>query len=502
MKHLDDETKMMGSNRPGGGGQFTFDDLPTVLRENVRRLDWEKPMPVQESVIPLFLKGRDLVVQSRTGSGKTGAFLLPMFMKIDAAAADVQGLVLVPTRELAEQVKNVVAELSKGTGIRYVAVYGGVSYRPQIEAFRNNVHVVVATPGRMIDHLLSNRVSLNGLKFLVFDEADEMLSMGFYESMVKILSFIPRRRHTTLFSATIPPGVVSLAKKFTHDPEHVSLSSDIMHIEEVDHVYYVVDAMRKDRSLLKVIEMENPEGALIFCNTKSEVEYLGKFLQNFGYDADYSSGDLSQKERQNVMGRIREGRLRFLVATDIAARGIDITELGHIVLYDLPQAHDDYIHRAGRTGRAGAGGVAISFVSMLEEAEIKKRAQLNNIELVKKELPSDEEVEGKVAERLRVMLEEKYRSLPNSRRERLRRFIPLVKDLAGGAGTVENEMDVVAMLFDTFYQDTLHKPLYPHETERPVTSRAPKPRGRSGRGPSGGRRGSSDRRPTRRKRSR
>jgi ATP-dependent RNA helicase DeaD len=435
-------------------------------------------MRVQAIAIPRFLEGKDMVVQSRTGSGKTGAFLIPICMGIDVEKECAQALILVPTRELAEQVNAVARDLVKGTGIRHVAVYGGVSYGPQIQAFRERTHLVIATPGRMIDHLMRNRVSLNGLKYLVFDEADEMLSMGFYESMVKILSFVPERRSTTLFSATIPPGVASLAKRFTRDPVHLSLSTDTRHVEEVDHLYYVVDRMRKDRSLLKIIEMENPEAALIFCNTKAEVEYLGKFLQNFGYDADYLSGDLTQKRRDEVMRLIREGKLRFLVATDIAARGIDISELGYVILYDLPQAYEDYIHRAGRTGRAGESGCAISLVSDMEEVDLKLRAQTDNLTLVRRELPGDSEVEAKVAERLRVMLEEKYRSLPNSIRERLERFIPLSKELAGG----EEEMHVVAMLFDMFYQDMLHKPLYPRERAnvREPRARRSRPGKRSG----------------------
>ncbi len=472
-----DLRKEKGSDGETGVKTFQFDNLPSKLRENIRRLGWEKPMPVQSIVIPYLLEKRDIVVQSRTGSGKTGAFILPMVMDIDRDADYVQGLVLVPTRELAEQLTKVLAEITQGTGVRYVAVYGGVGYGPQIEAFKNRVQIIIATPGRMIDHLIRDRVSLSKLRYLIFDEADEMLSMGFYESMMKIMSFIPERRLTALFSATIPPGVAALAQRFTNNPENISLSSDVMHVEEVDHVYYVVDPMRKDRSLLRIIEMENPQAALIFCNTKAEVEYLAKFLQNFGYDADFLTSDLSQKNRQEVMQHIRKGQLRFLVSTDVAARGIDISELGYVIVYDLPQAHGDYVHRAGRTGRAGEGGFAISLVSYIEEVDLKKRAKMNNLSLVKRELPSDEDVEQRVDERIRVMLEEKYRSLPNSIRQRLRRFIPLSKKLAGG----EEEMHVVAMMFDSFYQETLHKPLYPYERATTRTRRRPGSTERSGR---------------------
>ncbi len=500
---------------------FSFDELSGTLKKNVESLEWKTPMPVQERVVPLMVEKKDIVVQSRTGSGKTGAFAIPLCRLVDPDCDDVQGLVLVPTRELAEQVCGVVRDLTRGTGIRSVAVYGGAAYGPQIDAFNKNVHIVVATPGRMIDHLMSRRVSLKRLRCLVLDEADEMLSMGFYQSMLKILSFVPEKRQTTLFSATIPPSVASLAMRFTRNAEQVSLSTDMLHVEEVDHVYYVVDPMYKDRALLKLIEIDNLESALVFCNTKREAEYLGTFLQNFGYDGDFLSGDLSQKERDKVMGRLREGKLRFLVATDVAARGIDISNLGYVILYNLPQAHDHYIHRAGRTGRAGEGGMAISLVSIIEELELKKRAKSFNINLVKNELPTDEELEAKVAARLRVMLEEKFRGLGNLERERLGRFIPLARSLSSDKETAGSELshadlhsgdpvNIIAMLFDRFYQDTLHKPLFPREDKvdrAPVESQRQRKKSHGqgnrghGRKPSESGRSSRGRRPGRKPRS-
>ena len=477
---------------PTGGKEFAFDQLPETLRRNVAKLGWKEPLPVQAQVIPDFLAGRDLVVQSRTGSGKTGAFGLPICQHLDPAVDEVQALILTPTRELAEQIHRVLRDLAEGLDLRTVAVYGGTAYGPQIEAFKGKVQVIVATPGRIIDHLESNRLNLKKLRILIFDEADEMLSIGFYQSMIKILSYVPDDRQTALFSATIPHGVAVLAERFTTDPVHHSLSGDSLHVTEVDHTYYVVEPMEKDRVLLKIIEMENPEAALIFCNTKREVEYLGNLLPNFGYDGDFISGDLSQAERDKVMQRIRAGQLRFLVATDVAARGIDISDLGYVILYNLPQAHDHYIHRAGRTGRAGESGKAISFVSPREEIELKKRAAETGLNLVKKEVPSDEELERKVSQRLGVMLREKYRSLYKSEKERLQRFIPLVRKI----GDHDESVRVVAMLFDRFYQETLHQPLYLREKlagEGPP----PKERSRKGRGREGGRSRGGERRPPR-----
>ncbi|MBU0755617.1 MAG: DEAD/DEAH box helicase, partial [Planctomycetes bacterium] len=312
-----DQEKAIPDNKDENRGKptFRFSDLPEVLRKNVERLGWREPLSVQENVVPLLIEGKDVVVQSRTGSGKTGAFVLPMCMRVDASRDDVQGLILVPTRELAEQVFGVLQELSRDMALRSVVIYGGSAYGPQLEAFRQKVHIVVGTPGRIIDHLTSKKLSLSTLRFFVLDEADEMLSMGFYPSITKILAHLPDLVQTGLLSATLPPGVLSLASRFTRNPESVLLSSDILHVEEVEHIYYVEDAMYKDRALLKIIEMENPEAALIFCNTKREVEYLGTFLQNFGYDGAYLSSDLSQAERNKVMNRVRKGQLRFLVAT-------------------------------------------------------------------------------------------------------------------------------------------------------------------------------------------
>ncbi len=473
-------------------GEFSFRDLPPSLARNVTRMGWKEPMPVQARAIPPLLEGRDVVVQSRTGSGKTGAFGIPLVLGVDPEKDQVQGLVLVPTRELAEQVHQVIQDLSAGTGIRTVAVYGGVGYGPQIEAFEKKVHIVVATPGRLIDHLSSRRLSLKGVRLLVLDEADEMLSMGFFPSMVRILRYLPEDRQTALFSATIPRSVQALVRRFTTDPVELFLSSDVLHVEEVEHVYYVVDAMEKDRTLLKLIEMDNPPSALIFCNTKKETEYLGAFLQNFGYDGDYLSGDLSQKERDRVMKALREGKLRFLVATDVAARGIDISDLEYVVLYSLPQAHENYIHRAGRTGRAGGGGVAVSLVSPLEELELQKRARQFGLKLLKKEPPTEEDVQRKVAERVRVMLEERFRDLTRMDQERIGRFLPLAKEM----GRMEKGPDLVAMLLDRFYRETLRGPLLPPEERVSVEEKEKVQRQGRGRGGRSGasRRGSRGRR--------
>jgi ATP-dependent RNA helicase DeaD len=313
--------------------QVTMADLPQALRLAVTRGGWSELMPVQARAIPYLLAGRDLLVQSRTGSGKTGAFILPILDRIDPAQPTCQALVLAPTRELARQVAEEARILGGGTGMRTAVVYGGVAYGPQIQAFREGAHLVVGTPGRILDHLLKRNLSLGDLRILVFDEADRMLSMGFYPDMKAIQRHLPSRRvQGCMFSATFPAHVRRLADEFLHQPGFLSLSRDHVHVTDVEHVYYVVPRMDKDRSLVRIIEVENPPSALIFCNTRARVDYVTAVLQRFGYDADELSSDLTQKAREEIMARTRQGALRFLVATDVASRGIDLPDLTHVIL--------------------------------------------------------------------------------------------------------------------------------------------------------------------------
>ncbi|MBN1999467.1 DEAD/DEAH box helicase, partial [candidate division KSB1 bacterium] len=333
---------------------MTLEQLPESLRKAASHAGWTHLMPVQARTIPYQLAGRNVMVQARTGSGKTGAFLLPMLEQLDPAQKKCQALILVPTRELARQTGNEAEILFRDSGLVTVTVYGGVGYAPQIKALKEGANIVVATPGRALDHLLKGTLSLDFLKTLIFDEADRMLSMGFYPDMKKIQNYLPKRiLYTSMFSATFPKHVIYTAHEFMHNPEFLSLSEDHTHVLETEHVYYIVPDMDKDRSLVRFIEVENPATAIIFCNTKSEVNYVATVLQRFGYDADQLSADLSQNEREKVMERVRKGVLRFLVATDVAARGIDIPDLSHVIQYEPPEDFEVYIHRAGRTGRAG-----------------------------------------------------------------------------------------------------------------------------------------------------
>jgi ATP-dependent RNA helicase DeaD len=428
-------------------------DLPRPLREAAARAGWSELMPVQAKAIPYLRAGRDLMVQSRTGSGKTGAFLLPILEQVNPKQAACQALVLAPTRELARQVAAQAEVLGGAMGVRTAVVYGGVAYGPQLEAFRRGAHLVVGTPGRILDHLLKRHLSLKDLRVLVFDEADRMLSMGFYPDMRAIQRHLPRQRiQGCMFSATFTGRVMRLAGVFLREPEFLSLSRDHVHVTDVDHVYYVVPRMDKDRSLVRIIEVENPPSALIFCNTKVRVHYLTTVLQRFGYDADELSSDLSQKQREKIMAQVRKGQLRFLVATDVAARGIDLPELSHVIIYEPPDNPELYIHRAGRTGRAGGGGVAISLVDVLEQLELDRIAKRYGIEMEEWPLPADEDVEAIVSQRVTALLEARLRDQDQITRERQERFEPLVRDLVES----KEGQALLTMLVDEYYQKALH----------------------------------------------
>lgn len=428
-----------------------IETLPEKLRVAVKSMGWPSLMQVQQKAIPYLLNGMDLIVQSRTGSGKTGAFLLPLFNILDENLRAPQALILSPTRELARQIHEEFEKLRGDHQFSSVVIYGGVKYEPQIKALRDGAQVVIGTPGRVLDHIQQGRLILDDLKMMVFDEADEMLSMGFYPDMLKLRRHLPENRQSCMFSATIPQRVKYLSSQFLNAPGFLSLSTGNISVDTIEHRYYRCERMEKDRILARIIEMENPESAIIFANTKRDVEYLDQFLKNYGFDADSISGNLTQAAREKVMKKIRDNRLRFLVATDVAARGIDITDLSHVIMYDLPQDHEYYVHRAGRTARAGKTGTAIVLISIEEQRTLLAIGQRYGIPMTQHDVPSEEDVAHRVTDRLTVVLESTYRDKSNLNRERLERFLPLVKDLAN------EEPELLAMLLDDLYHETLHK---------------------------------------------
>ena len=434
--------------------ETTLSQLPEPLQEAAGRAGWTELMPVQEKTIPTFLNGVDIMVQSRTGSGKTGAFLLPIMHRVNVDKKACQALVLDPTRELAVQVAREAEVLAGETGFQTAAVYGGASINAQIDRLKAGAHLVVGTPGRILDHLERGTLSLKEVEILVFDEADRMLSIGFYPDMKDIQRYLPKGRklNTLMFSATYPPHVMRLADQFMTEPKLLSLSRESVHVVDIPHIYYPCPPMEKDRALIRIIEIENPASAIIFCNTKDHVHYVAGVLKNFGYDADELSGDLSQSKREKVLARVREKSLRFLVATDVAARGIDIHELSHVIMYEPPEDHEVYIHRAGRTGRAGAGGEVVTMVDVIQELELKKIASQYGIELEKRDMPTDSDMQRVVAARARVMLENRLRKTDSLTRERMNRFVPLIRELASDDGDIL----LAAQLVDEYYQKEMH----------------------------------------------
>jgi len=351
-------------------------------------LGYEEPTPIQREAIPPLLAGRDLLGQAATGTGKTAAFALPMLQQLaadrpgDGARDGVSALVLVPTRELAMQVSEAVHRYGKGLGARVLAVYGGASMDQQLRALRRGVDVVVATPGRALDHIRRGALSLERLRVLVLDEADEMLDMGFEEDLQAILDATPAERQTALFSATMPPRIRALAGAHLGDPVTVTIAREPMAagtIPKVRQVAYIVPRAYKMATLGRVLDMEAPTSALVFCRTRTEVDELTETLNARGYRAEALHGGMSQEQRDRVMKKFRSGASDLLIATDVAARGLDIQQLSHVVNYDVPSAPEAYVHRIGRTGRAGREGVAITI------AEPREHRSLRNIEHLTKQ---------------------------------------------------------------------------------------------------------------------
>ncbi len=442
--------------------EATRQSLPPELRQALGRSGWSELMPVQACAIPHLLEGRDVIVQSRTGSGKTGAFLLPLFRALNAEEPDVQALVLTPTRELARQVYAEFCRLASGMDLRASAVYGGVGYDRQTRELAVGAQVVVGTPGRVLDLLQRRTFVLDKLRVFILDEADEMLSMGFYPDMMRLKQYLPSARQSCMFSATMPPKVRALGQEFLDAPSFLGLSSDSIGVETIAHRCYRVPRMEKDRVLARLLELENADSALIFANTKREVEYLAQFLHNSGFDVAELTGNLAQKRREAVLARFRRGELRYLIATDVAARGIDIIELSHVFQYDVPQDPEYYIHRTGRTARAGRAGTAIVLATIEDERELLSIAARYEIELVQKSMPTEEDVTKRASERFVVQLEKQLRSRTNLERERLKRLVPLVRELA------DEVPELLAMLVDEQYR----------KGTNPRGDKAPKHRGK------------------------
>ncbi len=341
--------------------------LAEDLVETVDALGYEEPTPVQRRAIPVLLAGRDLIAQAQTGSGKTAAFALPAVQCIDAENRQVQVLVLAPTRELAVQVAEATHRFGRKRDVRVAPVYGGQPIDRQLRALRSGVQIVVGTPGRLLDHLRRGSLRLDGVRFVVLDEADEMLDMGFIEDIEEILRQTPSERQTALFSATIAPPVRRLARQYLRDPENVTIAPEKVTVPQIEQRYVEVSPRTKLDALSRILDVESPTAAIVFCRTRREVDDLGEALVSRGYAAEAIHGDLSQTQRDRVMARFRSGQADVLVATDVAARGLDIENVSHVFNFDIPEDPEAYVHRIGRTGRAGRTGTAVTLVTPREQ---------------------------------------------------------------------------------------------------------------------------------------
>jgi len=365
---------------------------PEILKA-IDKLGFEQASPIQAEAIPVLLSGMDVVGQSQTGSGKTAAFAIPAIEKTDPNLKAVQVLVLCPTRELAVQVSEEIHKLAFfKRGILSLPVYGGQSYERQFHGLKQGAQIVIGTPGRVMDHLDRGTLRLNQLRMIVLDEADVMLDMGFYEDIEKILTGVPPERQTVFFSATMPQRIRDLIGKFAREPRSVKIEQKTLTVPTVEQLYYEIDRRFKIELLTRLIDIHDLKRGIVFCNTKRMVDDLVEHLEAQGYLADRLHGDMSQGQRDRVMNRFRKSGLEFLVATDVAARGIDVDDVEVVFNYDLPYDVEDYVHRIGRTGRAGRAGRAISFVSGREIFQIRNIERYTNMRVQRGRVPTREEV--------------------------------------------------------------------------------------------------------------
>lgn len=431
--------------------RLAFDELELSdeLRRGIAEHGYTRATPVQARAIPRALAGADLIVRSKTGTGKTAAFGIPLLEKIPAGTRAPMALVLCPTRELALQVAEELTALGQHKDVQVAAIYGGTSMRQQFDALRQGAEIIVGTPGRVYDHIRRGSLDLSHALFGVLDEADEMLSQGFYEEVTRILEHLPEGRQTLLFSATVSEDIERLIQRFCRDPETILLSGDDYTVEGIENVlYYTVDDYPKPRNLIYLVEIEKPTSAIVFCNTRDDTSLVNAVLTRNGFDSEILNGDLPQKERERVMAKVKRGHLNFLVATDIAARGIDISDLSHVINYSLPEDPAVYLHRVGRTGRIGKKGVAISLVSGRELSTLTALEKRFDIHFTERKLPTVEQAGALWADRHMGALREVARS------SLYESMLPLVEALKTAQ---DGDMLIAAMLKHFFDQRRAQK---------------------------------------------
>ncbi len=370
--------------------------LSPELLKAIAKIGFEEASPIQSAAIPVIMGGADMVGQSQTGSGKTAAFAIPAIERVDGDLKAVQVLILCPTRELAVQVAEEVAKLAMfKRGVRELPIYGGASYERQFRGLHAGAQIVIGTPGRIMDHLDRKSLKLDQIRMVILDEADRMLDMGFVEDIRKILSQSPAERQTVFFSATVPAPIKQLIKSFTRDPQNVRCDAEALTVPAIEQVYYEVDRRFKVEALCRLIDLNDIKFGIIFCATKMMVDELVEHLIARGYSADKLHGDITQNARERVMAKFRKRGFEFLVATDVAARGLDVDDIEVVFNYDLPHDGEDYVHRIGRTGRAGRAGRAITFVAGREIYKLENIQRFTKSRIRRERVPSADEVEEK-----------------------------------------------------------------------------------------------------------
>ena len=380
--------------------------LSPALLANIGQLGFEEPTPIQSAAIPPLLAGHDVIGRARTGSGKTAAFGLPLVQLLDPAHAGVQALVLAPTRELALQVTAAIRDLARGTSARLVTIYGGAPYPPQLRALRAGVPIVVGTPGRVIDHLERGSLDLSGLRLLILDEADEMLRMGFIEDVERVLEAANDERQVALFSATMPDPIRRVADRHLREPVILQVEGGPLTVDHIDQRWVRVPERHKLEALVRLLAAEDRGATLVFARTRAACAGLASELERRGTGVDALHGDLGQSARERVMGRMREGMIDVLIATDVASRGLDVEHITHVINFDLPTDAENYVHRIGRTGRAGRAGSAISFVTPREVGRLRGFSRRIGQPIPQEQVPSDADMARRRMGRLREGLGE------------------------------------------------------------------------------------------------
>ncbi len=375
---------------------ITFNDLylSRELRRGITDMGYREPTDIQQKAIPIIQEGRDIIGQAQTGTGKTAAFGIPLLDSVNTRSKKTQAMILCPTRELANQVADELTKISKYVeGINIVAVYGGKPIGQQIRDIKRGAQIVVGTPGRVIDHIERRTLRMDNIEVMILDEADEMLNMGFREDIERILDTAPEERQTLLFSATMPKPILRLTKEYQQNPEHINVVKRELTASKVEQYYFEMKGSQKADAVRRLIEANNFKSSLIFCNTKREVDALLVKLKAYGHSVDALHGDIKQNQREITMKKLRDEKINVLVATDVAARGLDVDNIEAVFNYDLPHETEIYVHRIGRTARAGRPGVAYSFVTRREMGKLRAIQKYTKTKIASGKVPSYKDIE-------------------------------------------------------------------------------------------------------------